>query len=54
MYLQAKIHIEEDNIPEENNPVVALFPEPSGRFAPVRIVLILEHHIRHLQEGTCV
>lgn len=37
-------------IPEENDPVVALFPEPSGSFAPVWVVLILEHHVSHLRE----
>lgn len=49
--IASKSQVEEDNIPEENDPVVSLFPEPSGCFAPVWVVLILEHHICHLQRG---
>lgn len=44
---------DKEKLPEKNNPVVASFPEPSGRFPPVWIMLVLEHHICDLWEGTC-
>lgn len=45
------LDVKEDNVPEENNPVVASLPEASSSYAPLWVVLILEHHVRHLQEG---
>lgn len=40
-----------EEVPEEDDPVVASFPEASSGDAPLWIVLVLQHHVGHLQEA---
>lgn len=38
-----------DGVPKEDDPVVASFPEAASGDAPLWIVLVLQHHVGHLQ-----
>lgn len=40
-----------DDVPEEDDPVVASFPKTASGDAPLWIMLVLQHHVGHLQEA---
>lgn len=49
--LKASRSVRRKYTPEENDPVVAPLPEAPGSSGPVWVVLILQHHVGHLEEG---